>query len=143
MPDMPDLVGAWHDAVRQLQQLASSIAGDTTGAARDLLGPLQRQTEIVEQLLRRQIEIEQELVNRAIAPARATAEALEKAPAAMRAQAAAFRAAAASFTQAGELLEVQAAAVEQTIAALLAPVHMAQRGLGQRPGGEPPPPPEA
>jgi hypothetical protein len=138
MPEMPDLVGAWREALGQLQQLSASIAGGTTGAARELLAPLQRQTEIIEQLLRRQIEIEQELMGRAIAPARATAEALDKAPAAMRAQAAAFRAAAASFTQAGELLEVQAAAVEQTITALMAPVHVAQWGLGQRPPDDPP-----
>lgn len=132
MPDVPDLVSAWRDAASQLQRLASSIAGQTGQSARDVLGPLQRQSEVIEQLLRRQIEIEQDLVRRALAPALATAEALDKTPDAMRAQAAAFRAAAASFAQAADLLDVQAAAVEQTIGALKAPVKLAQRGRGKR-----------
>jgi hypothetical protein len=127
MADAPDLVGAWRDAANQLRSLATSIAGQAGAGARDVLGPLQRQTEVIEQLLRRQIEVEEELVRRALAPARATVEALDKAPDAMRAQAAAFRAAATSFGQAADLLEVQATAVEQTIGALKAPVELTRK----------------
>ena len=47
----------------------------------------------------------------------------------MRGQAPAFRAAAASFTQVDDLLDVQAAALDQTLAALKAPVNLARRGL--------------
>ncbi len=133
MPEGPDVVSAWRDAANQLRGLATSIASQAGQGARDVLGPLQKQTEVIEQLLRRQIEIEQELVRRALAPAQAVTEALDKAPDAMRAQAAAFRAAAVSFSQAADLLEVQATAVEQTIGALKAPVQLAQRGLGRRP----------
>lgn len=130
MPDVPDLLGAWRDAAGQLQGLAASIATQAGSGARDVLGPLQRQSEIIEQLLRRQIEVEQQLVGRLLAPAQATVDALEKAPDAMRAQAAAFRAAAASFSQAADLLEVQATALEGSIGLLKAPVQIAQRGLG-------------
>lgn len=132
MPDVPDLVSAWREAAGQLQGLAASIAGQAGDGARDVLGPLQRQTEVIEQLLRRQIEVEQELVRRALAPAQATADALDKAPDALRMQATAFRAAAASFNQAADLLEVQAGAIEQAISALKLPVHFAQRGLGRK-----------
>jgi hypothetical protein len=62
-------------------------------------------------------------------PAQVTAAALEHAPEALRAQAVAFRAAAAAFTQAAELLEVQAAAVDQAVTALSTPVHAARWGL--------------
>ena len=133
MPEIPDLLGAWRDAAAQLQRAAGSIADRAGHGARDVLAPLERQSEVIEQLLRRQLEVQEDLVGRVLGPARATAEALDKAPEAMRAQATAFRAAAASFHQAAELLDVQAAAVEQTISALRTPVDLARRGLGRTP----------
>lgn len=136
MPDIRDPVRAWRDAADQLRGLAASLADQAGHGPRDVLGPLQRQTEVIEQLLRRQVEIEQELARRALAPAVAISEALEKAPDAMRAQAAAFRAAATSFDQAADLLEVQATAVEQSIKALKAPAELARRGLGRRPADD-------
>jgi hypothetical protein len=134
VPDIPDPIGAWRDATAELQRLAASLAGRAPAGARDVLQPLQRQTEVIEQLLRRQLAVEQQLIRNAIAPAQAAAEALERAPAAMHAQAAAFRAAAASFTQAAELMEIQAAALEQTLAIMRAPIQLGQRALGRRDG---------
>lgn len=125
MADPTDLIGA-------MRGVASSIASQA-GAGRDLLGPLTRQAEVIEQIVRRQVELEQELVRRALGPAQATVEALESAPAAMRAQATAFRAAAASFNQAAELLDLQAAALDQTVAAVKAPVKIAKRTAARRP----------
>jgi hypothetical protein len=129
MPDIPDLLGAWRDAAAQLERMAASLADQAGHGARDVLGPLQRQSEVIEQLVRRQVELERQLVQQALAPARATAEALEKAPDGMRAQAAAFRAVARSFDQAAELLEVQAATLQQTVAMLTAPVDIARRTI--------------
>jgi hypothetical protein len=132
MADPSDLIGAARDVTQQLRGIAGSIAGQTPLGGVDLLGPLQRQAELVEQVLRRQVELEQELVRRAVAPAQATVEALDNAPAALRAQATAFRAAATSFTQAAELLDLQAAAIEQTLTALRAPVALAGRTVRGR-----------
>ena len=125
MPDPRDLLGTARDMTAQL-------AGLTGAASRELLGPVQRQAELIEQLVRRQVELEQDLVKRAVAPAQATVEALDNAPAALRAQATAFRAAAASFSQAADLLDLQAAAVEQTLAAVRAPVSLAGRTVRGR-----------
>ena len=132
MPEIPDPVSAWRDATAQLQRLATSLAGQASTGARDVLEPLQRQTELIEQLLRRQLAVEQQLIRDAVAPAQAAADALERAPDAMRAQAAAFRAAASSFTQAAELMDVQAVALEQTLAIMRAPIQLGQRALGRR-----------
>ena len=135
MPEVPDLVGAWRDAAGQLQRVAGALADQAGHGARDVLGPLQRQSELIEQLVRRQLELEQELARRALAPARATVEALEKTPDTMRAQAGAFRTAASAFQQAAELLELQAAAIEQSIRTITLPLDVARRGLDR--GGEP------
>ena len=125
MPDPRDLLGTARDLTTQLR----GVTGAAGGA---LLGPVQRQAELLEQVLRRQVELEQELVKRAVAPAQATVEALDNAPTALRAQATAFRAAATSFSQAAELLDLQAAAVVQTLAALRAPVNLAGRTVRSR-----------
>ena len=132
MPEIPDPVGAWRDAAGQLQRVAGALADQAGHGARDVLGPLQRQSELIEQLLRRQLDLEQELARRALAPARATVEALNKAPDTMRAQAGAFRTAAAAFQQAAELLDLQAAAIEESIRAITAPLDVARHGLGRR-----------
>jgi hypothetical protein len=135
MPDAQDLLSAWREATHQLRGLAGSVAGQAGSVPVALLAPLQRQADLIEQMLRRQLELEQELLKRAVAPAQATADALGHAPEAMRAQAAAFRAAAASFTQVADLLDVEAAAVDQTLSILKTPVQAAQWGLGRLPGG--------
>ena len=128
MADPTDLLGAWRELATQVQKLAGSLAGQMPKELRD---PLTRQAELIESIMRRQIELEQELVRRALAPAQATAEALDKAPEGLRAQAAAFRAAATSFNQAAELLDVQASALEQTMSAFKAPVHLGRSLRGR------------
>jgi hypothetical protein len=125
MAEVPDLIGAWRETTHQLRGLADSVAGQA-GHVPQLLPPLQRQADVIEQMLRRQLVLEQDLLRRAVAPAQATAAALERTPEAIRAQAAAFRTAAAAFGQAADLLDVQAAAIEQTVAALTAPIHAAR-----------------
>ncbi len=125
MADSSDLIRAWREATQQLRGLASGIAEQMPQG----LAPLQRQAELIEQLIRRQIDLEHEVVRRALAPAEATVNALAGAPDAMRAQASAFRAAATSFNQAADLLELQASALEQALSALRAPAQFATRAL--------------
>ena len=133
MADASDLVRAWRDVTQQIRSLAGSVAGQVPQGL-DVLGPLQRQADLIEQLIRRQVDLEQDLVRRALAPAEATMSALESAPESMRAQATAFRAAATAFNQAADLLDLQAGALEQTLAAFKAPAQLASRTLrGRRP----------
>lgn len=136
MPDIPDLLGAWREATGQLQRAAAAVADRAGQGTHDILSPLERQSEVIEQLVRRQLQMEQDLVHGVMGPALAMTQALGKAPEAIRAQATAFRAAAASFSQAADLLDVQADAVEQTIVALQTPVQLAKRGLGRTPDAD-------
>ena len=136
MPEPPDLLAAWREATHQLKGLAGSLAGQA-GNVPALLGPLQRQAELIEQMLRRQVELEQALAGRVIAPAQATADALGQAPEMLRAQATAFRAAATSFKQVADLLDAQATALEQTLGILKAPISATRWGLDRLPGSSP------
>lgn len=110
MPEPADLLNAWQDAIRQLGRATSSL----TGPPADLL----------EQVMRRQIEFERELLSRMLAPVGTVIEALDQTSSAMHAQAQAFGAAAKAFKQAAELVEVQAQMIERTTQALKAPAEL-------------------
>jgi hypothetical protein len=122
MADPADLLNACGDAIRDLGGAAASLASGPAGLTIDLLRPMQRQAELLEQVLQRQLEFERELVGRAVAPARAALELVEQATGTFRAQAAAFRAASAVFGQLADLMEQQAELVERTGAAIRDPV---------------------
>jgi hypothetical protein len=110
MADPADLLSAWQDAIRQLGKATASVTGAPT--------------ELVEQVMRRQIEFERELTRRLLAPVGTVIDALEQTSSAMRTQAEAFSAASKAFKQASELVEVQAAMLERTTQALRAPAEL-------------------
>lgn len=122
MADPADLLNAWRDAIREVGGAAASLVSGPAGLASDVLKPLQRQAELLEQVLQRQLEFERELLSRAGATARAALELTEQATGAFRAQATAFRAASASFGQLADLIEQQAELVERASAAIRDPV---------------------
>jgi hypothetical protein len=139
VPEPSDLLKAWQEAIRDLGGTAASLA---SGPAGPLLRPLQRQADLLERILERQLEFERELVGRVTAPAQTALELVEQATTAMRGQAAAFRAAATSFGQAADLLEQQADLIDltrRTVADPLGAIRAAGSALPGR-GGEPPDP---
>lgn len=107
MPDPSDLLHAWQDVIRRLQ----GAVGEPE-LVKQLLGPLQRQAELLEQALQRQLDFEREVLGRISAPITGALDILDQTTAAMRAQADAFNAAAASFKTAAELMDVQAGLME-------------------------------
>lgn len=108
MADPSDLLHAWESAIRELGGIASSLLSGPAELAGQLGAPLQRQAELLEQILQRQLEFERDVVGRVLAPARVVLDVADQTTAAMHAQATAFRAAAASFGQVADLLEQQA-----------------------------------
>jgi hypothetical protein len=118
MPEPVDLLHAWQDAIRQLGKATSSLAGPPA--------------ELLEQVMRRQVEFERELMGRMLAPVGTVIEALEQTSGAMHAQAQAFAAAAKAFKQAGELVELQAEMLERTTQALKAPAQIVNAVRGEK-----------
>ena len=98
------------DALRGLRTAIGQIAD--SGPLAPLLGPLQRQADLIEDLVRRQVEFERDLLGRALAPATAVLDILDQTAGAMRKQAQAFNAASVAFKQAADMLEVQANLME-------------------------------
>jgi hypothetical protein len=116
MADARDLFNAWQDALR-------GVRGMTAPA-----------TEALEQVLRRQMDFDRQLVSRAFAPLNVVLDSLEGTARAMRTQADAFEAAAAAFKQSAELLDVQAGMLEKAIEALRDPAEFVKSagGLAER-----------
>jgi hypothetical protein len=110
MPEPADLLSAWQEAIRQLGRATAPLTGPPV--------------ELLEQVMRRQVDFEKEMVGRMLAPVNTVIEALEQTSSAMHAQAQAFQAAAKAFKQAGELVEVQATMLERTTQALKAPAEL-------------------
>lgn len=126
MPDARDLLTAYREVLTGLKRRSGPVGA--------LLVPLELTSEVLEQLLLRQQELEAQLAG-AAAPLTSLLELARDAPASLRTQAKAFEAASASFAQAAVLMDRQADLLERTYALLDMP-----KGLGRlspRSGGTP------
>ena len=122
MAERVDLLGAVQASIRELGKLGGSLVSAPPEVAEQLAAPLQRQAELLEQILQRQIEFEGDLIARLLGPAGTIFDLVEQTATAMQAQTAAFRAAAASFTQIADLVEQQVELLQLARESVLAPV---------------------
>ena len=135
MVEPGDVLRAWQDVIKQLGTAAGSVAGQSD-LVKQVVGPMQRQAELVEQVVRRQIDLERDLAGRFLAPVNVLIDAMDQTSTAMRTQAQAFDAASASFKQASELLEVQASLIERSVQAMRDPAEFVRAAGGAvRPSG--------
>ncbi len=134
---MPNLGG--HDLLREWQAAIgtlASAAGRSSAVPRQLLAPLQRQIELVEQVLERERRLQRDLLTRAFAPLDALFDLLEQSAGALRSQSAALSESARALEQAAEMMQVQAKPFERTIGVLREPEEIVKRTAGLSPLGE-------
>jgi hypothetical protein len=140
IPDPADLLHAAEDALRQLRDFTAPVT-EQSELGRRVVEPLQRQAELLEQLVQRQAQFERDMLGRLTAPLSGALDLLEQSTAAMRAQARAFEAASTSFKQAAELLDLQASLLERAAESVRDPVGAvkaaggAATGHKKKPGG--------
>jgi hypothetical protein len=132
MVDPVDLLRSWQDVVKQLGSAAGSVssAAGQSDVVKQLVGPMQKQAELVEQALRRQFEFEREMAGRLLAPVNVLIDAMDQTASAMRTQSQAFDAASAAFKQASELLELQASLIDQSVKAMRDPAEFIKSAGG-------------
>ena len=139
MADTGDLLHAWEAAIRELRGIASSLVSGPAEHAGQLGAPLQRQAELLEQILQRQVDFERDLFGRVLGPARVVLDVADQTTAAMHSQATAFRAAAASFGQVADLLEQETKLLQVATGTLRNPVSALRTAGGAlRPEGDAP-----
>jgi ABC-type transporter Mla subunit MlaD len=122
MVDPGELLTACQEAIRELGGTAVSVASAPSEIVGQVLGPLQRQAELLEQVVQQQIAFEHKLVDHALAPVRGVVDLVDQATAAMRAEAKAFRMASASLGQVADLLDQQVELLEGATAIVRNPV---------------------
>ena len=113
---------------------AASTAG-RSGLPGDLLGAMQRQLELVQEVIERERRLQSELAARIVAPVDAVFDLLEETGVTMRRQAEALEAAGRALEETAALMKRQAEVFERTIGMLREPAELAKAatGLDRRP----------
>ena len=128
MPELGD-----HDLLREWQSAMRSLAASATGHAelpRQLLAPMQRQVELLQDVLERERRLQRVVVERLLAPADAIFDLLEQSGAALHQQAEALEEASRALEQTAVLMKTQADLFERTVRAVREPAEFAKAAAG-------------
>jgi hypothetical protein len=133
---MPELSG--RELLHEWRQLMDSVIGSMASAAggsdlpHDLLGAMQRQLELMQEIIERERRLQRELTGRLVAPADAVFDLLEETGATLRRQAEALEAAGRALEETAGLMKRQAELFERTISTLRQPAELAKVATGLR-----------
>lgn len=131
---MPDLSG--HDLLREWKKALDSVtfaAASLTGRPdlpQQMLAAMQRQLELVGELIEREQKLHREVAEQIIGPVDAVFDLLEQTGTALRGQAEALESASRAIAETAELMSGQAELFERTIGTLRRPAEMARGAAG-------------
>ena len=123
-----------------MQAVASSVgsaARHPEDAAQRVLGPMQRQAELFQEVVERERALQANLMRLAFKPLDTVLDLLEESGSALRKQAEAIEAAARALEQAATLMKLQADLFGRTIRALREPAEAVKALAGLEPPREP------
>ncbi len=131
--DPRQLLDEWQRLMESVVSSAASLAG-RSDVPKQLVEPMQRQLELIREIVERERELRRELAGQLAAPFDAMFDLLEQSGAAMRGQAEALQAAGRALDETAALIERQAELFEATVGALRQPAEFARSaaGLGRR-----------
>jgi hypothetical protein len=131
MPELSgrELVREWRQVMDAMVDAVTSITGRSE-VPRQLVEPMQRQLELVQDLIERERRLQAEVAERLLAPTDVAFDLLEQSGATLRRQAEALEAAGDALRETASLMTSQAELFEQTIGRLRAPTEAARSVLG-------------
>lgn len=136
MPDLSglDLLGEWRKAMSTLLGSAAGV-GQRAELPRQLLEPMQRQLELVQEVIERERALQRDLAGRLLAPVDAIFDLLEESGRMLRRQAEALEAAGRALEDTAALVLTQAELFERAITTLREPAELVKQaaGLERRP----------
>jgi methyl-accepting chemotaxis protein len=132
MPDGRDLLRDWQDAMQSIVTAARGAAGGSE-LPKALMAPMQRQLELLQEVVERERKLQAEIFGRLLDPIDAVLDLLEESGKTFRAQADALEEASAALEQTAKLMQTQAEIYEGTIRALREPADLARKLAGARP----------
>jgi hypothetical protein len=107
---------------------------------RPLLAPMQRQLDLIQDLLERERRVQRDVVSRLLGPADAIFDLLEQSGEALRQQAEALEEAGRALEQTAVLVKAQAELFERTVRLAREPTELAKAVAGVKAGGRKPAP---
>jgi hypothetical protein len=134
MPELSgrELVQEWRRLMDAMLDAVTAITGRQEVPAQ-IVEPLQRQLELVQELIERERRLQAEVATRLLAPTDIAFELLERSGTTMRRQAEALEAAGDALRETASLMTSQAELFEQAIGKLRAPADVARSTLGVQP----------
>jgi hypothetical protein len=129
VPDLGglDLLGEWR---KVMNSLLTSATGGRADLPRALLEPMQRQLELVQEVLERERALQRQLTSRLLAPADALFNLLEESGSMLRRQAEALESAGLALSETAGLMKSQAELFERTIGVLREPTELVKVAAG-------------
>jgi hypothetical protein len=124
-----DLVREWKAAMQSVIAAAASVAGRPQVPDR-LRTTMERQVELLQELLERERRIQHEALDRLFGPFDAIFDLLEQSGTALRRQAEALSESARALEQAADLMRIQAETFERTVQTLREPAEIAKSAAG-------------
>ncbi len=131
MPDLSgrELLREWQAVMRSIVDAAESVTGRTE-LPRQLLEPMQRQLELMQEVIDRERRLQKQLASRMLAPVDAIFDLLEQSGSAMSRQAEALTAAGRALEETAALMRGQAELFERTVASMRQPTELAKKAAG-------------
>jgi phage gpG-like protein len=136
VPDLSgrELLGEWRKLMDSMVASAGSMGGRAE-IPRQLLEPMQRQVELLQEVIERERAIQRQVAGRLLAPVDAIFDLVEESGHVLRQQAEALEAAGQALEDTARLVKTQAELFERVVGALREPTELAKvaAGLERRP----------
>jgi hypothetical protein len=124
-----ELLSEWRKLMDSVVASAASVGGRAE-LPRQLFEPMQRQLELVQDVIERERSLQTRLAGRLLAPVDAVFDLLEESGLMLRRQAEALEAAGQALEQTAGLMKTQAQLFDRTIAVLREPAELAREAAG-------------
>ena len=123
------MLSEWRRLMDSVVASAASVGGRTE-LPRQLLEPMQRQLELVQEVIERERRLQKQLAGHLLAPVDAVFDLLEESGLMLRRQAEALEAAGRALEETAGLMKTQAELFDRTIGVLREPAELAKEAAG-------------
>ncbi|HET8980802.1 MAG TPA: hypothetical protein VFN87_21800 [Solirubrobacteraceae bacterium] len=141
-PSGQDLLSEWRKLMESLMQSAAAM-GTRSDLARQLMEPMQRQLELVQEILDRERRLQRQVTSHLLAPVDAVFDLLAQSGEMLRRQAEALDSAGRALEETAALVTTQAELFERTLGIMREPSELARAVAGLERRGDRPSRPRA
>jgi hypothetical protein len=129
MADSRDILREWQDAMQVLASTARSAAGRAE-LPKQLLSPMQRQMELLQEVLELERRLQGDVIGRLLEPVDSLFDLLEQSGSTFRKQSEALEQASQALEETAKLMKVQAELFETAIKLMREPAELAKTAAG-------------